>query len=105
MKKYFFLYILCFVPGIWIMAQPAEANKMKEFTRQNEGNVINEFTSFLSIPNVAVDPVNLARNAGFIMEMMRKRGIQNIQLMHASTAGVPAAVYGEVLKSTGFPCN
>ena len=98
MKKYFFLYILCFVPGIWIMAQPAEANKMKEFTRQNEGNVINEFTSFLSIPNVAVDPVNLARNAGFIMEMMRKRGIQNIQLMHASTEGVPAAVYGEVLE-------
>jgi acetylornithine deacetylase/succinyl-diaminopimelate desuccinylase-like protein len=98
MKKYFFLYIFCFVQGTWIMAQPMEANRTKEFIRLNEGNIINEFTSFLSIPNVAADPAGLEKNADFIMKMMRKRGIKNVQLLHPSTAGAPAAVYGEVLE-------
>jgi hypothetical protein len=33
----------------------------------------------------------------FIMSMMNERGIQKVQLLHASTPGVPPVVYGEVI--------
>jgi hypothetical protein len=48
------------------------------------------------LPNVAADPGGQQKNAAFIMAMMNKRGIQKVQLLNASTAGVPPALYGEV---------
>jgi acetylornithine deacetylase/succinyl-diaminopimelate desuccinylase-like protein len=63
----------------------------------NAAGIINEFTEFLSLPNVAADPVGQQKTAAFIMTMMNKRGIQKVQLLNASTPGVPPAVYGEVI--------
>jgi acetylornithine deacetylase/succinyl-diaminopimelate desuccinylase-like protein len=45
---------------------------------------------------VAADPVGQQKTAAFIMAMMSKKGIQKVQLLTASTPGVPPAVYGEV---------
>ncbi len=59
--------------------------------------MISEFADFLALPNVAADPAGQQKTAAFIMGMMNKRGIQKVQLLEASTAGVPAAVYGEVM--------
>jgi acetylornithine deacetylase/succinyl-diaminopimelate desuccinylase-like protein len=56
----------------------------------------NEFISFLSIPNVAIDTANLQKNTVFIMDMMKKRGIEQIQLLSPATADAPPSVYGEV---------
>jgi acetylornithine deacetylase/succinyl-diaminopimelate desuccinylase-like protein len=53
--------------------------------------------NFLSLPNVAADPAGQQKSAAFIMGMMNKRGIQKVQLLNASTPGVPPAVYGEVM--------
>ena len=38
--------------------------------------VIEELTAFLAIPNVASDTPNIERNAAFIVEMFRKRGVE-----------------------------
>ena len=43
--------------------------------------MIGEFVKFLAIPNVASDSANIRRNAAFIMEMMKKRGIEKVQLL------------------------
>ena len=77
-------------------AQSQEVLTVRKYREQNAGNIINEFVNFLTIPNLARDTTNILKNTGFIMQMMSKRGIQNVQLLNATTVGVPPAVYGEV---------
>lgn len=94
MRKCFF--ILSFLINQLIVAQSPEVLTIRKYRRENAGNIINEFSEFLSLPNVATDPVGQQKNAVFIMAMMNKRGIQKVQLLSATTAGIPPAVYGEV---------
>ncbi|GAB3537734.1 M20/M25/M40 family metallo-hydrolase [Pontibacter brevis] len=54
-----------------------------------------EYTRFLSIPNVTTDTSNILKNAAFIKDMMTRRGI-NAELLTGTTAGVTPAVFGEV---------
>ena len=77
--------------------QSAETLKIRNYRQQNEQSIIGEFVSLLSIPAVAADSAGLKKSAGFIMEMMNKRGISQVQLLSATTVGVPPSVYGEVL--------
>lgn len=56
-----------------------------------------EYLAFLAIPNVASDSINIRKNAAYIMEMMRKRKINNVQLLEGDGSKVPPVVYGEVL--------
>lgn len=52
-----------------------------------------QFSDFLSIPNVAADPANLKRNADFLLEMLKKRGVEARLL---SIPDAPAVVYGQM---------
>jgi acetylornithine deacetylase/succinyl-diaminopimelate desuccinylase-like protein len=79
-----------------VYAQSPEILKIREYRAGNEKDIFNEFVSFLSIPNIAADTVNLQKNAAFIMEMMKKRGIGQVQLLSPATNGAPPSVYGEV---------
>ncbi len=81
-----------------VSAQSAEVLTIRKHGAKNADVVMKEFTEFLSLPNVAADPAGLQKNAAFIMAMMNKRGIQKVQLLHASTNGVPPVVYGEVME-------
>ena len=83
--------------GQLVSAQSPEVLSIRKYCTQNAGSIISEFSDFLALPNVALDPTGQQKNAAFIMEMMTKRGIEKIQLLSASTTGVPPAVYGEVL--------
>jgi acetylornithine deacetylase/succinyl-diaminopimelate desuccinylase-like protein len=96
MRKQFFFLFFCFLICQFVSAQSPEVLTIRKYVLQNAGTIISEFTELLSVPNVAADPVGLQKNAAFIMEMMNKRGIQNVQLLNASTTGVPPSVYGEV---------
>ena len=96
MKKYSFIFLLSFFMGPLVSAQSPDVLTIRKYTNQNAGRIIGEFVNFLSIPNLAKDTVNIKKTAAFIMDMMNKRGIQKVQLLNASTAGAPAAVYGEV---------
>jgi acetylornithine deacetylase/succinyl-diaminopimelate desuccinylase-like protein len=92
-----FSFLLLLIISKSVIAQTSETIKVRDYCGQNENAIINEFVSFLSIPNVAADTNGLQRNASFIMEMMRKRGIQQVQLLRDATAGMPPVVYGETL--------
>lgn len=96
MKKIAFILI----PFVFLFTsaycQTPDILKIRSFRTYHEKDIIKEFTSFLSIPNVASDSLNIQKNAAFVMEMMKKRGIQQVQLLYPVTHGAPPAVYGEV---------
>ena len=97
MKKYFFGLVLLHSISFFSTAQSSESIAVRMFGQSNASAILKEFTTFLAIPNVAKDPQGLKNNAAFIIEMMRKRGIQNLKLLPAVTPAVPPAVYGEVM--------
>jgi acetylornithine deacetylase/succinyl-diaminopimelate desuccinylase-like protein len=78
-------------------SQSPQSLKVEDFCRENQHRIVREFVSFLSIPNVASDTLNIMKNAELIMEMMRARKISNVRMLKPSTTGAPPAVYGEVL--------
>lgn len=97
MKKPFLIFLFSLLISQTVSAQSHGILDIKKFTKLNAGKMISEYSEFLALPNVAANPVDLKRNAAFIMEMMTKRGIRNVQLLEASTRGVAPAVYGEVI--------
>jgi acetylornithine deacetylase/succinyl-diaminopimelate desuccinylase-like protein len=78
------------------MCQSTGLQAIRKYSSEQAVNIITEFVNFLAIPNLAKDTVNIQKNTAFIMDMMKKRGIQKIQLLNAATAGTPPAVYGEL---------
>jgi acetylornithine deacetylase/succinyl-diaminopimelate desuccinylase-like protein len=97
MKKRFFLLLLGSLVCQLVSAQSTVIPAIRKYVNKNAGDIITEFSEFLSIPNVAADPAGQQKTAAFIMAMMNKRRIQKVQLLNASTPGVPPAVYGEVI--------
>src|SRR5258705_1560213 len=80
-----------------IHGQSPAVLKIRDYRSAHEREIFQEYISFLSVPNVAVDTPNLQKNALMIMDMMKKRGIQQVQLLSPTTPGAAAAVYGEVM--------
>lgn len=96
MKKYSIL-ISSFIIFLYsASSQSPDILKIRNYRTDHEKGIINEFVSFLSIPNVAVDTVNLQKSAAFVMEMMKNLNIQNVQLLSPTTIGAAPSVYGEV---------
>jgi len=48
----------------------------------------------LAIPNVASDTSNIYRNAEYLQDLMKKRGL-NPRLLNAADPKVPPVVYGD----------
>jgi acetylornithine deacetylase/succinyl-diaminopimelate desuccinylase-like protein len=97
MMKPYVALLFCLLAAGNSFAQSTTLARVRDYRISHETEIYNEFFSFLSIPNIAADTVNLMKNAEFIAEMMRGRGIQKIQLLHPVTAGAAPAVYGEVI--------
>ncbi|HEX2629210.1 MAG TPA: M20/M25/M40 family metallo-hydrolase, partial [Chitinophagaceae bacterium] len=97
MNKLFLLFLSCCLINALVTAQSPTIQTINQYVNANSGNIINEFSGLLSLPNVAADPDGQRKTANVIMIMMKKRGIKNVQLLHAATAGVPPVVYGEVI--------
>lgn len=68
--------------------------KVRDFRRANEHQILKEFTTLLSIPNVARDIVSIRKNAALIIEMMNERGLSP-RLLEGPAPNTPPAVYGE----------
>src|SRR5690349_15336541 len=82
---------LCILP---ISAQTTQ-EKVSDYRHANEHQILKEFTALLAIPNVAADTQNIRRNAEFIAEMMKQRGLAP-RLLEGPTPNTPPAVYAEV---------
>ncbi|MFN5134337.1 MAG: M20/M25/M40 family metallo-hydrolase [Chitinophagaceae bacterium] len=81
----------------FLCAQTADVLKVRNYFEKNQHTILNEFVSFLAIPNVTNDSVNIRRNADFIMSAMTQRGIQNVQLLLPTTSKAFPSVYGEMM--------
>ena len=86
------LFLLIFLP-LPLFAQTTQ-EKVRDYRRSNEHQILKEFTTLLSIPNVAADTQNIRKNAALILEMMKQRGL-NPRLLEGPTPNTPPAVYGE----------
>jgi acetylornithine deacetylase/succinyl-diaminopimelate desuccinylase-like protein len=86
---------LCIFSSV-AFSQSKQTIQTRQYCRSQEHVIMAEFVSFLSIPNVASDSVNIRRNAAFIMDMMRTRGISNVRLLEANSKTTPPVVFGEV---------
>ena len=82
---------LCVLP---ISAQTTQ-DKVRDYRRANEHQIVDEYLALLAIPNVAPDTPNIRRNAYFIAEMMKRRGLAP-RLLEGPTPNTPPAVYAEV---------
>jgi acetylornithine deacetylase/succinyl-diaminopimelate desuccinylase-like protein len=88
--------LLLLLSATTIFAQSPHTLKVRDFVQKNQSSILEEYVSLLAIPNVASDSMNIRKNAAYIMEMMKKRSISNVQLLEASSTSVPPAVFGEV---------
>jgi acetylornithine deacetylase/succinyl-diaminopimelate desuccinylase-like protein len=65
----------------------------REYTSTHRAEATQEFSEFLSIPNVAADPANLARNADLLVGMLKRRSVKSRLF---SIPGAPPVVYGQI---------
>ena len=65
---------------------------IRAYRQANESRIVSEFVEFLSIPNNANDALNIRRNADWIVEMLKRRGIEARLLQ----AGGPPSVFAEI---------
>ena len=86
------LVLLALLP-LPVFAQSPQ-QKVRDYRRANEHRILQEYLALLSIPNVASDVQNIRKNAAFIMEMMKQRGLDP-RLLEAATPNTPPAVYAE----------
>jgi acetylornithine deacetylase/succinyl-diaminopimelate desuccinylase-like protein len=72
-----------------------DLGKVRGWRRSHEHQILAEYFEFLSLPNFALDALNIQKNAEFIASMLEKRGIK-AELLPAQTPGTPPAVFGEI---------
>jgi len=85
------LLLLLFVQPLY--SQNAN-DRIREYRKAHEHEILRDFVSLLAIPNIASDRENIRRNAMQIAEMMRQRGLDP-QLLEAKTPNVPPVVFAE----------
>ncbi|QJW89569.1 M20/M25/M40 family metallo-hydrolase [Spirosoma taeanense] len=95
MKK-FALLLSCLLLAGTAFSQSELTLKTRSYRQQHERQLLDEFRGLLAIPNVVYDTAGIQKTAGYIADMLKRRGIQP-QLLDGRTKGVPPAVYGEVM--------
>ena len=88
------LVISLFFTGT-VFAQNGQA-LIKKSINEQQSNLVEEFRTFLSIPNVAVNPKGLQENANWIKNYMQSKGIEEVSLLTLPNSQMPPVVYGEV---------
>ena len=92
--KIFLFAVFVFVASLPIDAQQVQ-DKVRAYRVKNEQRIINEYIRFVSIPNVSNDTPNILLNADFILQMMKRRGI-DAELLRDSGGQVNPVVFGKV---------
>ena len=65
----------------------------REWRTGHEAEILQQFTTLLSIPNVASDHENIQRNADLLLSMLQKRGVDSRLL---TLEGINPVVFGEI---------
>jgi acetylornithine deacetylase/succinyl-diaminopimelate desuccinylase-like protein len=86
-----FAIAACCIP---VQAQSQRAALVaREWRKTNEAEVIQHFTTLLSLPNVASDRDNIQRNAELLVSMLQKRRVESRLL---TLEGANPIVFGEI---------
>ena len=97
------LWLISSLLSLVTIAQSPDLQKVRLYREKNESAFYNDFISFLKIPNVATDTVNIRKNADFLLQLMKSKGLEDVRLLEADDKnlpagrqGVPPVAYGEV---------
>ncbi len=94
MKRIFSLILFSGLLSASVIGQSSVLGSVRQYRIDNENKLLSEFVEMLSIPNVASDTVNINRNADYLVELMRRQGLDP-RLLRAADPKVPPVVYGE----------
>ncbi len=83
-------FLLCLATAIAAQTPPQAVPRVH---RGTSGELVQQFSELLAIPNAAADPANLKRNAELLLAELQKRGIDSRLL---SLPGAPAVVFGQI---------
>ncbi len=86
-----FCAILLLQTHVLVAQKPAEA--ARQYTAAHRPALLQHFSDFLAISNVAADPANLKRNADLLVDMLKQRGADARLL---SVPGAPPVVFGQI---------
>lgn len=86
------LIVLLSLNACFLCAQTAPT-AAQQFTEAHKAELIQRFSDFLAIPNVAADRAGLDRNADLLVGELKKRGAE-AQLL--TLPGSPSVVYGKI---------
>ena len=99
-KKAFFILTVAIASGIvapsTLTAQNSGALVARDYRQSHEAEIVRDFAQLLAIPNVARDSAGINRNAVYIRDALRERGIDAELLRLADQPRVPPIVYGEI---------
>jgi acetylornithine deacetylase/succinyl-diaminopimelate desuccinylase-like protein len=79
--------------ALLLYSTAVSAQNARAYRQAHEKEILASFIQLLSIPNVASDKPNIARNADFIVKAFRQRGIEARLL---EVPGAPPVVYAEI---------
>ena len=83
---------------LWTVSMTAQNNQtiIKKSIEDQQWNIIDEFKTFLAIPNVAANQQGIQENAQWMMNYMKSKGIEEVSLLSLPNTSVPPVVFGEV---------
>jgi len=87
------LYTSALLLGTYSLSAQNNLQKITDFHKANEQEIIGEYLKLVAIPDETNDSVNIRVNASYIKDMLVKRGIK-AELW--STAESNPVVFGEV---------
>jgi acetylornithine deacetylase/succinyl-diaminopimelate desuccinylase-like protein len=85
------------IAAVAVLGQSATAqtavDAVQAYREANGARIVRDYAELLSIPNMARDSVGIHRNAEFIRDQLRRRGVSSELL---KLPGAPPIVYGEL---------
>lgn len=88
-----FLLLACPGPGRSLAARQAGGEVARTFRDANGARILRDYAELLALPNVASDSVGIWKNATFIRDRLKERGVDSRLL---SLPGANPIVYGEI---------
>ena len=78
-----------------LVAQDLAVEVARDYRKANGSTILADFAELLSIPNVASDTEGIGRNAIYIRDQFRQRGI-DMELL--TLPDVPPIIFGEITR-------
>ena len=69
-------FLIMFLAAVLTAAPSPEVLRVREWRAQNEGRILTELIQLLSVPNVAANRTDIAKNADLLTSMFERRGFQ-----------------------------